>query len=153
MFVHFALEFSRIGKVLNWQEFDFDVRISRAMSIHRFQITGIKYINFKSIFNKDGPNWYRSKSDILAGFKRLFQSIQLVKTDQISGVRSMQFEQPADLCQSFILFVNVGIRIVLEEDVDDIQQFFPFAEPDRFSLFLFNNRSNASTKEFAEASI
>jgi hypothetical protein len=30
MFVHFALEFSRIGKVLNWQEFDFDVRISRA---------------------------------------------------------------------------------------------------------------------------
>ena len=65
----------------------------------------------------------------------------------------MQFEQPADLCQSFILFVNVGIRIVLEEDVDDIQQFFPFAEPDRFSLFLFNNRSNASTKEFAEASI
>lgn len=77
---------------MSWQELDFNVGISRAISIHRFQIAGIKYVDIKRIIDKDDPNRQRTESDILAGFNRLFQSIESVLMDQITSVHSMQFE-------------------------------------------------------------
>ena len=136
MFVHFTLQYSSIGKVLSWQELDFDIRISRAISIHGFQITSIKYIDIKRIVDKDHPDRQRTKSDFLVGFKRLLQSIESVLMNQIASVHPMESEQPADLGQKFVFFLCVSVRIV-ETVFDDIQQFLPLSEAGRLPFFLF----------------